>query len=29
MHAPDESVHLGDLVNAVKAQTRFLELLAA
>ncbi|MDR1264661.1 MAG: M20/M25/M40 family metallo-hydrolase [Propionibacteriaceae bacterium] len=27
MHAPDESVHLGDLVRQVRAQSRFLELL--
>ena len=27
MHAPDESVHLGDLLGQVRAQVRFLELL--
>ncbi|MDR1807629.1 MAG: dipeptidase [Propionibacteriaceae bacterium] len=29
MHAPDESVHLGDLEQQVGAQVRFLELLGA
>jgi acetylornithine deacetylase/succinyl-diaminopimelate desuccinylase-like protein len=28
MHAADESVHLGDLLNSVKAEARYLELLA-